>query len=772
MLQKKLLALAILGLMVISSMNGVCSVIKIGVVNLESGENATYMKSTIDDGVISPSILTVDGGRDIVTYVGQYTTFKGYVVSPYDAEIKYEWDFDNDGIYDSTGISYVGRTIKETFVYDISGLFKAKLKVTLLDNEKISSTDCVIVNVKTGKGEQTFINEEEPSVVKKSTVMEGDGTRTNYAVLINGDESNDAFYFLNNIYVLLTYYYDYLPENVFVLDYDGNRDPDIVDYDASLDNISYVFNLLSITVDNDDFLGVWLFDHGSGYNGPQSQYYGYLSSNSFVSVDGDEDDYLESDFKLRSLTVPQFPWWKTPPDNIGLNQWECDYYYGWGAHYCVRYQYESHFSGIYIDELGASITDNDIWIEKFTDYAAGDYDENGWIRPEDGEVYDFDGDGNPPYNPQTGEYDEGDWGNIDEFEDNITTINTGVPGNSYIIFDQNLDNHLDIDIDYDPDDLEIDGTDIDNQGLFDGLDINNDGDQNDMISIDEAVRLYNGEGLIDGFLNDLLSNIDAQVIMVVSNTCYSGGLHWDLSAPNRIIISSTIEEDYSWYKSQPLEEFTTFFADGIGIYRLGDSNNDGAVSIAEAFNYASEVDPFDEIPQYDDNGDKVSHAYLIPNGGDGELGSNTFLGVLKGPPETPTITGPTSGKPGIEYTYCASTTDPNRDNVYYWFDWGDGTNSGWVGSYASGATGSAKHRWSAQGSYQIKVKAKDIYDAESDWGTLDVTMPKNGPYPDGQSSQQSTSSPSGSSQQATASTTTTTTTTPTTTIRQSRPTLR
>jgi hypothetical protein len=33
------------------------------------------------------------------------------------------------------------------------------------------------------------------------------------------------------------------------------------------------------------------------------------------------------------------------------------------------------------------------------------------------------------------------------------------------------------------------------------------------------------------------------------------------------------------------------------------------------------------------------------------------------------------------------------------------------------------HIWTTKGSFTIKVKAKDIYGNESDWGTLPVTMP-------------------------------------------------
>ena len=88
--------------------------------------------------------------------------------------------------------------------------------------------------------------------------------------------------------------------------------------------------------------------------------------------------------------------------------------------------------------------------------------------------------------------------------------------------------------------------------------------------------------------------------------------------------------------------------------------------------------------------------------------------------------GSTSGKAGEEYTYTSSTTDPDDDDVFYLFDWDDGTDSGWLGPYNSGDTVTASHTWTEQGNYQIKVKAKDEYDVESPWSDpLPITMPKN-----------------------------------------------
>ena len=100
--------------------------------------------------------------------------------------------------------------------------------------------------------------------------------------------------------------------------------------------------------------------------------------------------------------------------------------------------------------------------------------------------------------------------------------------------------------------------------------------------------------------------------------------------------------------------------------------------------------------------------------------------ALYGAPYKPIIDGPANGNAGTEYTYTAITWDPNGDNIDYWFEWDDGNNSGWKGPYSSGQTGSASHTWSTQGTYQIKVKAKDTFGKESDWSDpLEVTMPKN-----------------------------------------------
>jgi hypothetical protein len=87
--------------------------------------------------------------------------------------------------------------------------------------------------------------------------------------------------------------------------------------------------------------------------------------------------------------------------------------------------------------------------------------------------------------------------------------------------------------------------------------------------------------------------------------------------------------------------------------------------------------------------------------------------------------GINKGKPGTSFEYSTSTTDNENDDIYYLFDWDDGSNSGWLGPFPSGLTINASHIWLNRGSYSVRVKAKDTKDHESRWSEiLYVNMPK------------------------------------------------
>jgi len=95
------------------------------------------------------------------------------------------------------------------------------------------------------------------------------------------------------------------------------------------------------------------------------------------------------------------------------------------------------------------------------------------------------------------------------------------------------------------------------------------------------------------------------------------------------------------------------------------------------------------------------------------------------PPSDPIITGETQGQYGEPYDYTFMATDPDGDDVWYFIEWGDGFCEDWIGPYSSGQDVIVSHTWGEEDTYTISSKAKDTFDAESDWAYLEITMPVN-----------------------------------------------
>lgn len=93
-----------------------------------------------------------------------------------------------------------------------------------------------------------------------------------------------------------------------------------------------------------------------------------------------------------------------------------------------------------------------------------------------------------------------------------------------------------------------------------------------------------------------------------------------------------------------------------------------------------------------------------------------FSTVANQPPSKPIIlSAPTFGKPETQLDFSTVAIDPEGDDVYYMWDWGDGSYSNWLGPFGSGQTTEANHKWDETGEFEVKVKAKDSNDAESYW---------------------------------------------------------
>ena len=92
------------------------------------------------------------------------------------------------------------------------------------------------------------------------------------------------------------------------------------------------------------------------------------------------------------------------------------------------------------------------------------------------------------------------------------------------------------------------------------------------------------------------------------------------------------------------------------------------------------------------------------------------MNEFNNPPYIPNIiSGPTAGGPEIELHFSAISEDPDEDQIYYLWDWGDGNISDWLGPFDSNDSMTANHSWFNDGEYKIRVKAKDEAANESEW---------------------------------------------------------
>ncbi len=106
----------------------------------------------------------------------------------------------------------------------------------------------------------------------------------------------------------------------------------------------------------------------------------------------------------------------------------------------------------------------------------------------------------------------------------------------------------------------------------------------------------------------------------------------------------------------------------------------------------------------------------------------SITAIANEPPATPTIDGPTSGKPGVEYDFTFMSIDPDGDDIFFMVSWGccgPGQDFHTYGPFESGEEAIIKKTYNEEGTFSIQAYAKDMAGAESNIATLEVTMPKN-----------------------------------------------
>jgi hypothetical protein len=97
-------------------------------------------------------------------------------------------------------------------------------------------------------------------------------------------------------------------------------------------------------------------------------------------------------------------------------------------------------------------------------------------------------------------------------------------------------------------------------------------------------------------------------------------------------------------------------------------------------------------------------------------------------PNPPVLSGPESGLVGEEITFTATVSDPNEHSVYLLVEFGDGSDSGWLGPYANNSEVEVKHTYDSADTFDVRAKVKDSLDEESDYSntvSIEIISPPN-----------------------------------------------
>jgi hypothetical protein len=237
-------------------------------------------------------------------------------------------------------------------------------------------------------------------------------------------------------------------------------------------------------------------------------------------------------------------------------------------------------------------------------------------------------------------------------------------------------------------------------------------------------NLWNHEELTDAHFASLLAAFPECEKICTFEPCYSGGFLDNIVVPPGPIVASSAcrHDESSWAMDNLIYDEYVFHwtaavkgEDAFGNPVDADADENGFVTMDEAFLYAESHDEQSESPQYDE----------YPEG----IGSTLSLWVSSDPPTQPTKpVGPALGIWNVEYSYVSSATEPDNEQLYYLFDWGDGNDSGWLGPYNSGFLVTGSYIWTVLGAYEVKVKARDIWGSASPWSEpLNVTIIENTP---------------------------------------------
>jgi outer membrane protein assembly factor BamB len=240
-----------------------------------------------------------------------------------------------------------------------------------------------------------------------------------------------------------------------------------------------------------------------------------------------------------------------------------------------------------------------------------------------------------------------------------------------------------------------------------------------------------------------ITDLSSRADLVALNS--DGTLKWRVEgiSNNWVYSSPAIAEDGTVYIGTTWNFFGVFYAFGFGPIEV-DANGPYFKLINEPVQFIGKSkggyfphsyhwdfgdthtsDELNPIHMYTQPGNyTVTFTVIDKSGNTSTDKTYAWIQTSNTPPNKPNINGPSKGKFGTSYTYKFSSSDSDGSIIWYYVSWGDKINTGWLGPYDSGTEITKSHSWREKGFYIIKAKAKDPYNAESDWETFILTIPR------------------------------------------------
>jgi PKD repeat protein len=109
--------------------------------------------------------LTAIVGENLITTIGSTIQFNGAGIDSDGVIVKYEWDFDGDGVFEYSS-KEDGRT---TNIYNKVGIYEATLRIT--DNDGNTANNSRIINVQEENDDSTEDDDEDESLLPSISLI-------------------------------------------------------------------------------------------------------------------------------------------------------------------------------------------------------------------------------------------------------------------------------------------------------------------------------------------------------------------------------------------------------------------------------------------------------------------------------------------------------------------------------------------------------------------------------------------------------------------------